>query len=215
MNRTGPGRPAIRSAAGQTCARTGRQGARDIQTSVSINPDTMYVLLYTKSAIAYLMSIMTDSPLPEATMSWIERAPLAQALRALIVYGWYLSRQRDLAAAGALDGPGGLQALGWEILLLIIVTIGVGIVIQIIAVVLAIATGQESGSGIDDERDKLIEARAMVRGFTFVGFGFLGMALALWQGWGAVWAVNLMLAGMVACDLVVCLIRFLRYWRGV
>ena len=147
-------------------------------------------------------------------MSWLERATLVQALRPIVIWLWFLDRQRDHLASGALDGPQGLTLLGWEMLLLIIVTVVAGIVIQIGAVILSTATGQETIAGIDDERDRLIEARAMVRGFTMVGFGFLGAILALWQGWGAVWAMNLMLAGMVLSDIVVNLLKFWRYARG-
>ncbi len=147
-------------------------------------------------------------------MSWLERGWLVQALRALLVYGWYLTRQRELSAAGALEGQQGLVLLGWEMLLLILVTVAAGLVVHILCVILSVATGQESASGLEDERDKLIEARAMVTGFTMTGLGFMAAVLALWQGWGAVWAINLMLLGMVAADVCVNLIKFVRYWRG-
>jgi hypothetical protein len=68
---------------------------------------------------------------------------------------------------------------------------------------------------MEDERDRLIEAQAMVKGFTLAGLGFLACVLALWQGWGAVWALNLMAAGMVGADVLVNLIKFQRYARGM
>jgi len=147
-------------------------------------------------------------------MSWLERATLVQALRAVVIYLWFLARQRDLMASGALAGPDGLTLLGWEMLLLIIATVVVGIVIQIIATVFATVVEGESVAAIEDERDRLIEARATVKGFGVVGLGFLAAVLALWQGWGAVWAFNLLLAGMVASDILVNLLKFLRYARG-
>jgi hypothetical protein len=137
-------------------------------------------------------------------MSWLERAPLIQAIRPLLIYGWYLS----------LPAPDTLEQLGWNILLLILLTVGVGLVIQIGFTILATASGQETIDGIEDERDRMIEALAMVRAFTFVGLGFLGAVLALWYGWGAIWAFNIMLAGMVACDVAVNLLKFWRYARG-
>ena len=147
-------------------------------------------------------------------MSWLERCWLAQTLRPIVVYGWYLNRHLEFAASGAFDGPEGLKLLGWELLLLIIVTIVAGLVLQILFVITSVATGQETVDGIDDERDKRIEARAMVHGFTMTGLGFLGMVLALWQGWGVLWAVNVMLAGMVLADFTVNLYKSFRYWRG-
>jgi hypothetical protein len=138
-------------------------------------------------------------------MSWLERATFAQGLRAIAVYSWYLS----------WPWPDTLEQLGWNMLLLIISTIVAGMVIQMIFVILAMVTGQEREMQVEDERDKLIEALSMVRGFTFVGFGFLAAVLALWQGWGAIWAMNLMLAGMVASDVTICGLKFWRYARGV
>ncbi len=148
-------------------------------------------------------------------MSWLERSWLAQTVRALTIYGWYLIRHRELTSSGAFEGPEGLKLLGWEILLLILATIVIGIVLQSAFVITAIASGQESRNGFDeDERDRQIEARAMKHGFTATGFGFLGMVLALWQGLGALWAINLMLAGMVLADVTVNLYKSFRYWRG-
>jgi hypothetical protein len=159
------------------------------------------------------MSQFDSEPDFEGT-SWLERAWLAQALRAASVYVWFLSRQRDHLASGALDGPAGLTLLGWEMLLLIMVTIATGLALQIFFVVLSVATGQETTDSIDDERDKRIEARATVHGFTLVGLGFLAAVLALWQGWGAVWAFNLLVGFMVASDVVVNLFKFFRYRLG-
>jgi hypothetical protein len=148
-------------------------------------------------------------------MSWWDRSWLAQTLRAFLVYGWYLNRQQELIATSAFDGPEGLKLLGWELLLFIIATIVVGIIVQIFFTVLAVSTGQETTDMLnEDERDKQIEARAMVKGFTMTGLGFLGFVLALWQGWGFVWAVNVLLAGMVAADVTVNLYKFYRYLRG-
>ena len=53
----------------------------------------------------------------------------------------------------------------------------------------------------------------MVAGIV-VGIGFLAMALSLWQGWTAIWAINLLVGGFVASDVLVNLLKFLSYWRG-
>ena len=148
-------------------------------------------------------------------MSWWDRSWLAQTLRAALVYGWYLSRQQDLIASNAYKGAEGLKLLGWELLLFIIATIAVGMVVQGFFAILAVTTGEETTEGLgEDERDKQIEARAMVKGFTMTGLGFLGFVLALWQGWGLLWAVNILLAGMVLADMTVNLYKFYRYLRG-
>jgi hypothetical protein len=148
-------------------------------------------------------------------MSWFELSWPAQALRAVVVYAWFLSRQMALYQSGALGGEAGLALLGWEMLLLIIVTIVAGMALQMGFAIAAVASGQETSELVgEDERDKRIEARATVHGFTLTGLGFLACVLALWQGWGAVWAFNLMVGFMVAADVAVNLYKTLRYWRG-
>ena len=147
-------------------------------------------------------------------MSWLERSTLAQALRAVAIYAVFLSYMRAMAADGRLVGEAGLNRLGLAILILIGATIVVGIIVQILAVILAAINGDEKMADLIDERDKAIERRAIEVGFGVVGFGFLAMALALWQGWGAVWAINLLLGGFVASDILVNLLKFRSYWRG-
>ena len=147
-------------------------------------------------------------------MSWLERSTFAQALRAAVIYAVFLSYMRSMAADGRLTGDAGQGRLGLAILILIGATVVVGIVVQILAVILAAITGDEKMADLIDERDKAIERRAIEIGFTLVGAGFVAMALALWQGWGAVWAINLLLGGFVASDILVNLLKFRSYWRG-
>ena len=147
-------------------------------------------------------------------MSWLERSTLAQALRAAVIYAIFLTYMRAMAADGRLTGDAGLGRLGLAILILIGATVVVGILVQILAVILAAITGDEKMADLIDERDKAIERRAIEIGFTVVGAGFVAMALALWQGWGAVWAINLLLGGFVASDILVNLLKFRSYWRG-
>jgi hypothetical protein len=148
-------------------------------------------------------------------MSWYELSWPAQAMRAVLVYGWFLNRQLGLSASGALEGEAGLVLLGWEILLLIMVTVAAGMLVQMGFAIAAVASGQETTELLgEDERDKRIEARATVHGFTLTGLGFLASVLALWQGWGAAWAFNLMVGFLVAADVAVNLHKAFAYWRG-
>ena len=92
-----------------------------------------------------------------------------------------------------------------------------GIVVQILAVILAAISGDEKMADLIDERDKAIERRAIEVGFAVVGIGFLAMALSLWQGWGAIWAIwaiNLLVGGFVASEILINLLKFRSYWHG-
>jgi hypothetical protein len=150
----------------------------------------------------------------EDGLSAWEWSALVQGVRPALVYAWFLSRQHALAASGALSGAGGLETLGWELMLLVMVNLGSGLALQIGATVLMVAKGGENIHALDDERDRMFEARAMVRGYIPIGLGFLSGVIALWQGWGAVWGINMIVAGMVLSDMTVNLDRFFRYWRG-
>ena len=147
-------------------------------------------------------------------MSWLERSTLAQALRAAVIYAVFLAYMQGMTADGRLTGDAGLSHLGLAILILIGATVIIGIILQILAMILAAIYGEEAMADLTDERDKAIERRAIEVGFTVVGCGFLAMALALWQGWGAIWAINLLLGGFVASDILVNLLKFRSYWRG-
>lgn len=147
-------------------------------------------------------------------MSWLERSTLAQALRATVIYAVFLSYLGRMAADGRLNADAGLTRLGLAILILIGATVVAGIVVQILAVILAAITGDEKMADLIDERDKAIERRAIEVGFGVVGTGFLAMALALWQGWGAIWSINLLIGGFIASDILVNLLKFRSYWRG-
>jgi hypothetical protein len=148
-------------------------------------------------------------------MSLFEMSWPAQTIRSLAVYIWFLSRQLDLATAGAFDGPEGLRLLGWELLLFIMVSIATGFVVVAIFSILASITGQDSIEMFgNDERSKYVESRGNALAFAITALGFLAMVLALWQGWGILWAINLMVAGMVAADAAASSFMFVRYWRG-
>ncbi len=148
-------------------------------------------------------------------MSLFEMSWPAQTIRSLAVYAWFLNRHLGLAASGAFDGPEGLRLLGWELLLFIMVSIAAGFAVVAIFSILASATGHGSVEMFgNDERSKYVESRGNALAFAITAFGFLAMVLTLWQGWGLLWAINLMVAGMVAADIAASSSMFIRYWRG-
>jgi hypothetical protein len=137
-------------------------------------------------------------------MAWLEIAPLAQALRAAAVWALWSSWPMP-----GLDQTG---ALGLHLLTLIGLTVLAGLIVQIGFVILSTATGQERVDGIDDERDRLIEARSMSWGMNFAGLGFLAMAVALWWGWAMIPALQLLVGGFILADVAVNLRKQAGYW---
>lgn len=148
-------------------------------------------------------------------MSWIERGPLLQALRALAAGGVVLLWLRTAAAAGRLEGEAGLTLLGLAFLIYIGATILAGIVVQIVLTLLSILVDGEHIETLMDERDRAVERRSMNAGLTLAGAGLVAGSLALWQGWGAVWGLCLILSGFIAADIAVNTARFIAYRRGL
>jgi hypothetical protein len=147
-------------------------------------------------------------------MSYIEKGAALQALRAVLVALGYLWWIWPAHADGRLYGEGGLALLGRGVLWLIAATVLAGIAVQILVSILSVATKEESGPDFQDERERQIERRALETGFVFVGLGFFGAMAALALGWPAAHGFHLMLAGMVACDAGVNLLKFRAYRRG-
>jgi flagellar biosynthesis component FlhA len=146
-------------------------------------------------------------------MSFPEFSTLLQMFRALVLGSLYVNWAHGALEAGRFDGDAGLVLMGKALLIYIALTIGVGIVVQILSIIIAIARGEESRPGDQDERDLAIERRATVKGFSTVGMGFVGMAFALWYGWGAVPAIHVLFGGFILADVVVNLAKFVSYWR--
>ena len=144
-------------------------------------------------------------------MSFLEIATIIQTIRSAVFTGAYAWWAWGAAGAGRFDGPEGLVLLGKGLFIFIVATVVAGIILQVIAIVITIALDQESRPGDLDERDRMIERRALQHGFTFIGFGFVGAVLALWWGHGAVLGFHVMLAGFTLADFAVNTSKFVSY----
>ena len=146
-------------------------------------------------------------------MSFLEINNIIQTVRALIFGIGYTLWARSAALDGRFDGEAGLVLLGKSLLVFIAVTVVIGMLLHILAMIVTIIRGEETHPGEMDERDRIIEARAMTTGFSFCGIGFLAASLALWFGYGAIFAFHALLAGFVAADVLVNLQKFVTYLR--
>ena len=146
-------------------------------------------------------------------MTFPEFSTLLQTFRALVLGGFYANWANGAVAAGRIDGEAGMVLLGKALLIYIGATVVTGIVVQVLSIIIAVARGEESRPGDLDERDLAIERRATVKGFSTVGLGFVGMAVALWYDWDAVSAIHVLFGGFVLADVVTNLAKFVSYWR--
>lgn len=147
-------------------------------------------------------------------MSLQESRYLVSFLTFLAAAIWFGLRAADRFQAGAFDGPEGLAALGRAVLWFIAALVGIGILAQIALAILRGILGADNDDR-SDERDRLIEHRAMNAAFTALSLFFLGAMFLLAFGHGAPLAVLTVTAGFVAAGLVADLWRIALHRWGV
>lgn len=140
-------------------------------------------------------------------MSYQEIRYLASFVTFLVVSLTYAVRVTARWGAGDFDGGAGLSALGASVLWFIGALIVAGIAAQIVVAILRGIMGGDLDM-TEDERDRLIEHRAMNAAFVALSFAFAGAMVALVMGQGAVAAILTILAGFVLAGLVADAWRF-------
>ena len=169
-------------------------------------PYPMYSLLDSASGETYITIRFMQSE-SERVMPHQERNTWVSLLIGIAINAYVILRLREMYATGALDGPDAAQVFGSLIVWVIVVAIGLTVGATILfSILYAIATRQEDGDLVTDERDRLFENRAMGATMFVAMAGFVGAFGAL--AWGiAPVTVFVMLyfaiaAGSIAGDLV-------------
>ena len=146
-------------------------------------------------------------------MSHHEAKYLASFLTTLPLSVVYALTVHDAFATGALLGPDAGAAAGRTILTLIAAIVGVGIVIQALLHIVRLGLGQEV-EWHEDERDKLIELKAVNIAFSVFGAGFLAALIGLWRGLPPTLVIHLITGAMLVAGLTGDAMRlwFYRKW---
>lgn len=126
---------------------------------------------------------------------------------------YYAYRVQGLYAAGYFDGPDGMMLAGRAILILIGAVVAINILAQIMLAIFTVIVGSEMETR-EDERDKLIELKAMNLAFTLFSIGFLASFVALAFGRPAFEVFHGIIFSMVLCGLIADLIRIRLHRRG-
>jgi hypothetical protein len=147
-------------------------------------------------------------------MSVQERRVVVSLVANLLVFAVFFVIVLGMYQDGRFDGEDASRLIGQAILWLI----GAEIVANIAGSILlaighAIATGEEEPD-VTDERDKLIELRALRISFYLFGAAFVGVAVAMALGASFVVAFLAMMASLAIADAVGNLVRLWRYRRG-
>jgi heme/copper-type cytochrome/quinol oxidase subunit 2 len=143
-----------------------------------------------------------------------EREALTGLITMLIVVVLVTLRLFDQHASGAFDGPDALQVWARSILILIGVSIAIAIAVSVLAHILeAVLTGERPDDR-RDERDHLIERRALSWAWYLLSFGILAVIVDLAFGSSAFRALNLILALCAGAELVKDGVKLILYRRG-
>lgn len=147
-------------------------------------------------------------------MSLKETRLIATMVTNLAIFAAYFIVVLGMNADGRFDGEDATKLIGQSVLILIGAQILATIVIQILATVFhAIATrGQERD--IIDERDKLIELRALRVSFILTGVGILGAMTAMALGSTVFVTFMIIIAAMTVGDFIGNATRLRLYRRG-
>lgn len=143
-----------------------------------------------------------------------EREALSGLITMLIAIVLFALRLFSQHAAGAFDGPEALQVWARSVLILIGVSIVIAAAVAVAVHVLEAALTGEWPDDRHDERDHLIERRALTWGWYLLSFGVLGIVGALALGASALKAMTLILALCAASELLRDAVKLVLYRRG-
>lgn len=143
-----------------------------------------------------------------------EREALTGLITMLIVIVVFVLRLSDQHAAGAFAGPDALQVWARSVLILIGLSIGLAIVVSVAAHVLQTLLTGEKPEDRKDERDHLIDRRALTWGWYLLSIGILGVIVDLALGASGFRAMNLVLALCFASEALKDSVRLWLYRRG-
>jgi hypothetical protein len=147
-------------------------------------------------------------------MSLKETRLVATLVTNLAIFAAYFIIVLGMQADGRFDGEDATRLIGQAVLILIGAQIVATVIIQILATIFhAIATrGQEPD--ITDERDKLIELRALRVAFIVTGVGILGAMTAMALGSTVFVTFQIIIAAMTVGDFIGNATRLRLYRRG-
>ena len=147
-------------------------------------------------------------------MPYGERESLCSMITTLIVtllFLWRLSGQHE---AGHFTGPEALQVWAQSVLVLVAWSIGIAIAVAIgFHVGHAILTGEKPNER-RDERDHLIDRRALTFAWYLLSFGILGVIITLALGATAFLAMNLILGLCAASEIFKDAVKLWLYRRA-
>lgn len=147
-------------------------------------------------------------------MSFTERSVVAEMIAAVCVFTYFGATIFTNSLSGAYDGPDGLMLWARAVLWMIGTAIVVSIVIAIgVVMIYYFVTGEEVDD-LKDERDHRIAGFGWQVNAIVISIGFVGAIALLAYGLRAPVALNTILVGFMAGDLLSGAAKLIRYQMG-
>ncbi len=147
-------------------------------------------------------------------MSVKEKRIIATLISNLLVFAVYFVIVLRMYQDGRFDGEDGARLVGQSILILIGAQIVANIIVSIIVAIIHAISTREEEPDITDERDKLIELRALRLSFLLFGGTFAGAIASLALGSTYFFAFQVMIVAGAVSDVVGQAYRLRLYRRG-
>ena len=148
-------------------------------------------------------------------MTYQEKNVLVSLVSGVIVFALYAYFTRQMYQAGAFEGPDAGAQIGMSVLWLVFGGIVVHIIAQIVfSTAHAIIAREAKPSPVVDERDRLIELRALRVAYYIIAMGFVGAMIGLALGQTYFATFNIIVFSFFAASLVEGLVQLFLYRRG-
>ncbi len=148
-------------------------------------------------------------------MTHQEKNALLSLVSGAIVFVLYVYFVGQMYQEGAFEGPGAGVQIGKSILWLIFGGIAVHVMVQIIfGIARAAMTREVASPPVVDERDRLIELRALRVAYYVIGAGFVGAMIALALGQTYFLTFNIIVFSFFVSGVAEGLVQLFLYRRG-
>jgi len=149
-------------------------------------------------------------------MSSQEKRVAVSLFSSIIVFWYFITYATGLHTGGALTGPDANYLVGKIAFIMIGIGIVATIIIHIIfTIIYTVAKGEQDEAESEDERDKLIELKAMHIAFVVFSFAFMGLlGFMAFGGMGPYMVILHTIGSLYAASILADCIKLFLYRRG-
>ncbi len=148
-------------------------------------------------------------------MTYTEKNTVVSLLTGMLVFGIYSFKMYHLYLEGRFGAADAGVLMGKSVLYMIAASIIIAILTSVIFSIIHVATtGEKTANFVVDERDKLIDLKAMQFSFIVFSFGFVGSAIALVFETAPLMVIFATIASMFVASIAGDIFKLVCYRRG-